>query len=87
MCRRGLPREVEKIDRQGQVVARYRSMKEAADANFMCQPSVADRCYGRIQKCWDADGCTYRFAESDGRNTPHPLLGRKFKRKKRGGRK
>ena len=73
--RRGLPRAVEKIDRQGRVVARYRSVKEAAAANFMCQPSVAARCYGRVKKCWDADGCTYRFAESEIK--PHPFFGQK----------
>ena len=81
--RRGLPRAVEKIDRQGRVIARYSSMKEAAEANYLCQPSVADRCYGRIKKCWDADGCTYRFADEG--NAPHPLLGRKYKRRKKGG--
>ena len=61
--RRGLPKAVVKVDRQGRIVARYRSMKDAAKANFLSIPSVTARCEGKIKKCWGADGCTYRFAE------------------------
>lgn len=54
-------RPVEKVDRDGKVVARYPSARAAAKANFMSYQSVLDRCNGKTKKPYGEDGCTFRF--------------------------
>ena len=56
-------RPVEKINREGNAVAWYPSVRAAAVANYMNRQSVLDRCNGITQKPYGEDGCTFRFAE------------------------
>ena len=58
-------RPVVKVNRAGDVVARYPSARSAAKLNFMNYQSVLDRCNGKVKKPYGEDGCTFQF--DDGR--------------------
>lgn len=54
-------RSVEKVDKDGNVVALYRSVTEAARKNYMTQSAVSGRCLGYVKNPWKYDDYTYRF--------------------------
>lgn len=52
---------VEKIDKDGKLIATYHSAREAGRQNFMSYQTVLDRCNGKVKnpfKLWDYD---FRF--------------------------
>lgn len=53
-------RPVEMLDRDGNVVAVYRSQKAAGDANYVSKSAVSDRCRNRIQDPYHLTGYTFR---------------------------
>ena len=53
---------VEMVDREGNVVGAYRSVRAAAQANYLDPKSVTRRCQGRIQDPFAATGHTFRYA-------------------------
>lgn len=55
-------RAVEKVDRDGNVVAIYSSTIEAAKKNYMSRKSLWLRCNKQIQDPYSLDGYTYRYA-------------------------
>ena len=48
-----------KINAQGEILARYASIHDAARANYMSDASVSARCDGKISKRWAEDGTTF----------------------------
>lgn len=56
-------RSVEKIDRDGNVVALYKSIREAAKANYVGSSSVSDRCRGKVKDPFDYIGFSFRYEE------------------------
>lgn len=52
---------VAKIDPSGEVVAVYRSAREAARQNHMSYQTVLDRCNGKVKRPFALDGFTYAF--------------------------
>jgi len=61
--RPGNSRPVLKVDRDGNVVAIYRSGSEAARANNICQQAINKRCHGLIEDPYRLDGYNYIFEE------------------------
>ena len=59
--RPGNSRTVLKLDRQGNVVAMYRSSVEAAKANHISQAAISKRCLGLIEDPYRLDGYDYRY--------------------------
>lgn len=57
-------RAVEKLDREGNVVALYRSAAEAARRDFISKSSVQQRCAGKVQDPYKMTGYTYRYEEN-----------------------
>ena len=55
---------VEKVDRDGNVVALYASTVEAAKANYISRKSIWMRCTNRVQDPYLLDGYNYRYEES-----------------------
>lgn len=60
-------RAVEKIDRNGQIVAIYASAREAARKNFISQNSIWARCNGRVKDPFCLDDHDYRYDKGDRR--------------------
>lgn len=59
-------RSVEKIDREGNVIALYSSVTEAAQKNYLCRKSVWVRCAGRLKgDPFALDGYNYRYEVVD----------------------
>lgn len=56
-------RTVAKIDKKGNILQTWRSITEAADANYMSRPSVTERCYKRMKNVWLPDGTTFVFED------------------------
>ena len=54
-------KRVVKIDANGNIVARYASCKEAAEANYMSKESMSSRCNNKLKHPERLDGYTYRF--------------------------
>lgn len=54
-------RAVEKVDKNGNVVAVYRSVTEAAKKNYLAQSAVSGRCLGTVKNPFKYDDYTYRF--------------------------
>ena len=54
-------RSVEKIDMDGNVIALYKSMKEAADANYISKNSVSERCRNKLKDPYRLTGFTFRY--------------------------
>lgn len=52
---------IEKVDRDGNVVALYSSMAEAARENFVSRKSIWMRCKGKVKNPYDLDGYDYRY--------------------------
>lgn len=52
---------VVKIDANGNIVARYASLTEAANANYMSRESMSGRCNNKLKHPERLDGYTYRF--------------------------
>lgn len=52
---------VVKLDRNGEVVAFYRSAGEAAKANYISENSVRQRCLNNIKKPFSLDGYNYQY--------------------------
>lgn len=52
---------VVKINKAGEVVAFYRSAREAARKNYMSYASVLDRCHNKTKNPYLADGHNYQF--------------------------
>ena len=63
MHRPGNSRPVAKVDRNGEVVAIYRSESEAARKNHISQKAISARCLGLIQDPYRLDGYNYTFEE------------------------
>lgn len=61
-------RPVLKLDRKGEVVAIYPSVRKAADENFISQSSIWLRCAGKVQDPYRLDGYNYQY-ESARRGT------------------
>lgn len=59
----GVGRPVVKVDRKVRIVARYKSIREAAELNYMSKTNVSNRCNGLTKKEYDEQGHTYRWAE------------------------
>jgi len=59
--RPGNSRPVVKLDREGNVVAVYRSQTEAARSNYITQQAISNRCNGKIEDPYRLDGYDYRF--------------------------
>lgn len=59
---RSTHKPVIKMSAYGEILAVYRSGKEAAEANFMSAPAMYVRCRGE-KKQPDPDGCIYRYDE------------------------
>ena len=56
-------RAVEKIDRNGQIVAIYASAREAARKNFISQNSIWARCNGRVKDPFCLVDHDYRYEQ------------------------
>lgn len=56
-------RTVAKIDKKGNILQTWRSITEAAEANYMSRPSVTERCYKRMKNVWLPDGTTFVFED------------------------
>ena len=56
---------VDKVDRQGNVIETYSSIKIAAEANFMNPMAIKKRCEGQIVKEYDENGHTFRYHGKD----------------------
>lgn len=56
---------VEKIDGNGNVVAAYQSILEAARENYMNRMAVSRMCNGQVQRSNSADGFTYRWMKEE----------------------
>lgn len=54
---------VEKVDRDGNVIERYESIKEAADKNYLSRTGIISRCKNRVKKPFTVNGCTFRYGE------------------------
>lgn len=67
MHRPGNSRTVLKIDREGNVVALYRSQVAAAKANHISQQAISKRCHGQIEDPFRLDGYNYIFEEDENR--------------------
>lgn len=53
---------VAKVDKDGNVVAVYKSQKEAAEKNYMSAYAMWYRCHGQTKKTASPDGYNYVFA-------------------------
>ena len=58
-------RPVAKVNRDGEAVAFYPSVKAAAKANFISARSIGDRCKGKTQDPYRLDGFTYRYDDKE----------------------
>lgn len=56
-------RPVNRLDRNGDVVATYRSISEAARKNYLSCSAVLSRCRREVKCPYALDGHTYQFAE------------------------
>lgn len=54
-------RPVEMVDRDGNVIAVYRSQKAAGDANYVSKNAVSDRCRNRLKDPYQLTGYTFRY--------------------------
>ena len=52
---------VVKVDRKGNVVEFYSSVREAAKKNYASPKYIQNRCKRRVKDRYDADGYTYRY--------------------------
>lgn len=59
---------VDKVDRQGNIIESYTSIKHAAEANFMHPMAVKKRCEGLIVKEYNENGHTFRYHREAGEN-------------------
>lgn len=59
----GNGRPILKVDQEGNVVARYPSIRQAALANFTLPGSITRRCDGLVKKEYTFDGCTFRYGD------------------------
>lgn len=53
-----------KIDRQGNVVAIFRSAREAAEKEYICQNSISARCLGNVKNPFELTGYTYQYEDT-----------------------
>ena len=61
-----------KIDREGNVVAIYRSAREAAEKEYISQNSISARCLGHVQNPFDLTGYNYQYEDMPrGRKAVH----------------
>lgn len=61
--RPGNSRTVLKVDRDGNVVAIYRSQVEAARKNHISQTAISARCLGKVEDPYRLDGYNYIFED------------------------
>lgn len=54
-------RSIEKIDKEGNVIDLYASVKEAAISNYVSPMTIIRRCQGRIKYPFDLLGCNFRY--------------------------
>lgn len=59
-------RSIEKVDREGNVVALYSSTVEAAKANYISRKSLWRRLNNTIEDPYYLDGYTYRYEKVEG---------------------
>lgn len=52
---------VEKVDENGNAVAAYRSILEAARENYIERMAVSRMCNGKVKTSHSANGFTYRW--------------------------
>ncbi len=55
---------VAKVDRNGKIVAYYRSGSEAARKNHISQAAISKRCLGLVEDPFRLDGYNYVFADA-----------------------
>lgn len=53
---------VAKVDKDGNVVAVYKTQKEAAEKNHISKAAICQRCMGKVKKPFALDGFNYVFA-------------------------
>lgn len=63
----GLRRSVEKIDQAGNVLELYRSVDEAARANYLSRGCINRRCLGRVKEPFALTGYSFRYEVQVGR--------------------
>lgn len=63
-------RAVEKVDPDGNVVALYSSVTEAATANFAHRKSILRRCQGKAKNPYSLDGYNYRYEDEKKKRRP-----------------
>lgn len=56
-------RPVVKVNRDGEAVAFYPSIKDAAKANFISEKAIRNRCCGQTQDPYHLDGFNYQYDE------------------------
>lgn len=54
-------RPIEKVDREGNVLALYRSQAAAAKANYMSKNSVSERCRNKLKDPYSLTGFSFRY--------------------------
>ena len=62
---KGKRKTIFKIDKQGNVVAIYKSTRECAFANNYSQQSISDRCAGRRNNILASDGYAYCYEDNE----------------------
>lgn len=63
-------RRVQKLNRDGNVVETYGSVREAAKKNYMDKSAVYNRCAGKVKDTYGLDGFDYRY-EPEGKDEDH----------------
>ena len=61
-------RRVVKVDRDGRILAEYRSAREAARKNYLSTNTVVNRCLGKVKEPYRLDGCDYKYKEEEHAN-------------------
>lgn len=56
-------RPVLKIDREGNIVEIYKSLREASEKEYVNKNSVMARCFNRVQNPYDLTGYTYQYED------------------------
>lgn len=80
LCKGGARRRpVEKISPTGEALGIYKSVKEAAEKNFVCINFVAQRCKMKIKRPFDFTGYSFRYEGDEWRKKNEP--------KRKGGRR
>lgn len=56
-------RNVVKIDKYGNPVEIYRSIREAGRRNHMSYQAISDRCHNKVKRPYESDGFNYQFED------------------------